>query len=106
MISFTFLHKVCDYLQPCDAGNEPCSSGGVSPSMRTALSCFTGVFLTGHPCPLVCNYGVKSATLMCTLGGGVLRVEHPSPVYRTKDTRITPSLLATSSNHQFGGTHV
>ena len=100
-----FYKKLCKTLVKCDAGKEPCNPGGVSPSMLIALPCFTGAFLTGHPSLPLGNYGIRSLTLICRVVVGVLRVERPSPVYRTKDARVT-SLFSPASNLLAGGSHV
>ena len=81
--------QICNTSEQCDAGREPCFLGGGSPSMHTALSCFTGAFLTGHPSLPMRNYGLRSLTLIYAWVGGVLRVESPGTWCRTKDARIT-----------------
>ena len=87
--SVSISGKMCKTSKTCDAGSEPCLSGGVSPSMHIALPCFTGAFLTGHPSLPVRNFGLQSLTEICALVGGVLRVESPSALDRTKEARIT-----------------
>ena len=99
-----FYKKLCKTFSQCDVGKEPCNPAGVSPSTHIALPCFTGAFLTGHPSLPMRNYGVKSLTLMCAWVVGVLRVECPSPVYRTKDAHITPS-FSSARNQLAGGYH-
>ena len=102
--SISFYKKLCKNLIQCDAGKEPCNPVGVSPPMHIALPCFTGAFLTGHPRLPIRNYGIRSLTLMCVWVIGVLRVERPSPVYRTKEARVT-SPLTLASVHFAGGSH-
>jgi hypothetical protein len=104
LLNLLFNNKLCKTSVQCDVGKEPCNPGGVSPSTLIALPCFTGAFLTGHSSLPVCNYGIRSLTLICTLVVGVLRVECPSPVYRTKDARITPS-FSPAFNLTAGGSH-
>ena len=99
-----FHKQLCDTSVQCDAGKEPCNPAGVSPSMLIALPCFTGAFLTGHHSLPMCNYGIRSLTLICTLVVVVLRVERPSPVYRTKDARITFP-FSPALNRLAGGSH-
>jgi hypothetical protein len=99
MNNILLLKHLCNNNVHCDAGNEPCFLVGVSPSVLRALSCFTGVFFTGHPCLALRYFGLKSSTLIHTMLDGVRRVEPPSPLSRTKDTRITTSPL--SANRQY-----
>jgi hypothetical protein len=82
---FTLLTQFIHTFPYRDAGVKPCNSGGVSPSMLRALSCFTGPLLTGQnrlPSEL---YTLKPWALIARMVVVLLRVERPRPVLMNED---------------------
>jgi len=67
-------------------GNLPCNPGGVSPSLHTAMTCFTGPLFTGPGCILDDVCSLTSVKSNRHLVYARRRVERPSRGSSTKGT--------------------
>ncbi len=73
------------------SGAEPCNPGGVSPSLRAALTCITGPLLTKRNCAWCLYDGMTLEELVSDTRHVSHRVERPSQVISSKVFPLLPT---------------